>query len=488
MKIRHLTPWSLVGRPRRGSTVRFVALAMSLAMVAAACGGADAPDAPSTTAATAAPVTTAGAADAPAATVAEPVGMEVTAPEIPAKTVRFGMYPCCADQTHNQVAIVNGWYEEVGITLDPADGHLYATFDQILPSMQRGDFDVAGTFIPGYLQTLDTFGMSLPPILFNDHYVGYAILAAPDSDVKTAQDFVDEGMSFGDAAAAAMEQLRGAEVYTPPHGQVQPPYPDVFLSYAGMSYPSDLNIVFLEDVKIVELSTQAGRVEFAIPYSAPVLVQMLRNGWKPVIETTDVLKDHGSVQAPRMGQLVGSSGLFAQREWIDNEHDTVLRFLSVAFRTLAYLNDPATQLDGFKAQADLMNAAQGLTLTPEEVGIIWDKIDPMWIFEDQAQYLWDDPSAATHIKTGLDHKIQELINNGTLTGDGNYDMDEFVVAEDLFRELVALQAEAEGLFSEAQGMSDLSASQQGLVDEAQVWYDNYNFLDATRWLKAALGK
>lgn len=486
MNIRNLSTWTPVARPRRGSTIRFVALAMSLAMVAAACGGAD-DDVASTTHAAEAPAAT--TADAPEATVAAAVGIEVTAPEIPASTVRFGMYPCCADQTHNQVAIVEGWYDEVGITLDPADGHLYATFDQILPSMQRGDFDVAGTFIPGYLQTLDTFGMSIPPILFNDHYVGYAILAPPGSDVKTAQEFVDEGMTFGEAAAAAMEQLRGAEVYTPPHGQVQPPYPDVFLSYAGMSYPSDLNLVFLEDVKIVELSTQEGRVDFAIPYAAPVLVQMLRNGWKPIIETQDVLKDIGSEQATRMGQLVGSSGLFAQREWIDNEHDTVLRFLSVAFRTLDSLNDPETQMAGFKAQADLMNASQGLTLTPEEVGIIWANVDPMWIFEDQAEYLWDNPEAATHIKSGLDYKVAELVKNGTLTGDGNYDMDEFVVAEDLFRELVALQDEADGLFAEAEAHSgDLSESQQALVAEAQAWYDKYNFLDATRWLKAALGK
>jgi hypothetical protein len=261
------------------------------------------------------------------------------------------------------------------------------------------------------------------------------------------------------------------------------------MSYAGMSYPDDLNLVFLEDVKIVELSTQEGRVDFAIPYAAPVLVQMLRNGWKPIIETQDVLKDLGSEQATRMGQLVGSSGLFAQREWIDNEHDTVLRFLSVAFRTLDSLNDPETQMAGFKAQADLMNASQGLTLTPEDVGIIWANVDPMWIFEDQAEYLWDNPDAATHIKTGLDYKIAELVKNGTLTGDGNYDMDEFVVAEDLFRELVALRDEADGLFAEAAAHSgDLSESQQALVAEAQAWYDKYNFLDATRWLHAALGK
>ena len=452
-----------------GVAARFGLIAVTLILVASACSSAD--DAATTTPDTAAPG-----------------GVEVTAPDIPASTVRFGMYPCCADQTPYQIAIVKGWYAELGITLDPPDSHLYTTFDQILPSMERNDFDVAGTFIPGYLQTLDTFGQDLPPIFFADHYVGYAILAAPDSDAKTVDDFIAEGNTYAEAAALAVQQLVGKEVYTPPHGQVQPPYPDVWMSYAGLSYPDDLELVFLEDVKIVELSTQEGRVEFAIPYAAPVLVQMLRNGWKPIIETTGTLNDSASPQARRMGDLVGSSGLFAQRSWVEENHDTALRFLSVAFRALAYLDDPVTQADGFKIQADLMNASQGLTLTPDEVGTIWESIDPMWTFEDQGPFLWDDPTQGTYIQTGLEVKIQELISNGTLSGDGNYDMDQFLVARDLFREMLDLQAEADGLFGEAAGMSDLSASQQGLVDDAQVFYDNYNFLDAARFLNAALGK
>ena len=354
MNVRRLTAQASEKRPLGRLFPRLGALMLALALVAVACGG---DDATTTTAGADAGTTATTAADTgTAATTAgteDPAPVEVTAPEIPESTVRFGMYPCCADQTPYQVGVVNGWYEELGISLDPAGGHLYATFDQILPSMQRGDFDVAGTFIPGYLQTLDTFGQDLPPIFFADHYVGYAILAAPSSDVKTTADFIAEGMSYGDAAAAAVSQLVGQDVYTPPHGQVQPPYPDVFMSYAGLSYPDDLNLVFLEDVKVVELSTQEGRVEFAIPYAAPVLVQMLRNGWKPIIDTVGTLNDFGSEQSRWMGDLVGSSGLFAQRSWVEENHDTALRFLSVAFRTLAYLDDPATQAEGFKVQADL---------------------------------------------------------------------------------------------------------------------------------------
>jgi hypothetical protein len=453
-------------RPLRGNGIRWLLVLLVLALVAAAC---------------------APTAEAPSDGGDTGDTGTVTAPEIPDATVRFALYPCCADQTPYQIAIEKGWYEEVGITLDPEGAHQYTLFDQIVPSMQRGDFDTAGIFVQGYLQTLDTFGMDIPPIWFNDIYVGYAILKAPGSDAMTTEDFMDQGMELREAMEAAVAPLEGAEVYTPPHGQVQPPYPDVFMSYAGLSYPDDLNLQFLEDQNIVAVATQEGRIEFAIPYAAPVLVQMLREGWEPVINTVQVLSDVGSPEAERMTTLVGSSGLFAQRDWVENNRDAVHRFLSVGFRTLDYLQDPETQMDGWTIQANLINATQGLSLLPEDVGVIWDEIDPMFAWEDQGPQLWDDPEAPFHVRTSLTTQIQTLIDNGTLQGPfENYDLDEFLLAEDLYRELAAMQAEADELFAQASSM-DLSDSQQSVVDQAQAHYDAFNFLDAVRFLEAAIG-
>ncbi len=461
---------------KRGLATRISVFIAVMALIAAACGD----DEP---AATTAAATTAAATAAPAPTLAP-----VSAPDIPTSSVNMAIYPCCADQSHYQIALVKGWFEEVGLSVDGGGFHLYTQFDQIVPSMQRGDFDVAGIFVQGYLQTLDTFGQDIPPIFFTDTYVGYAILKSPDSTAKTVMDFVDEGMSFGDAAAAAVQQLEGKEVYTPPHGQVQPPYPDVFLSYGGMTYPDSLDIQFLEDVKIIELAAQEGRVEFAIPYAAPVVVQMIRNGWEPVINTVQTLEDVGSPQAERMTKLVGSSGLMAQRSWVEEDPDRALRLLSVMFRTLAFLDDPATQDEGYVIQADLMNAERGLELIPDDVGVIWDNIDPMWTYEDQGPNLWDDPGAGNHVETALTTQIGALIENGTLTGPiENYDIDRFLVAKDLFNQLRDLQGEADALMAQASSAGELAPGADAVIAAAQNHYDNYNFLDAVRFLEAALG-
>lgn len=405
--------------------------------------------------------------------------------EIPPAEVKLAIYPCCADHAIFYVAVEKGFLKDVGIDVVPPETHQYTLFDQIIPSMQRGDQDVAGMFVQGYLQTLNTFGQDIPPIMFNDIYVGYAILKAPDNPAKTAEDFMAEGMAFPEAAKAAMEQLRGEEVFTPPHGTVQPPYPDVFLSYANMDYPKDLKLKFLEDPKIVELSTTPGRMKWAIPYAAPVLVQMIREGWEPVINVNMIFRnDNESEQAKRMRTLVGSSGLIAQRDWVEQNEDTAIRLLSAMYRAIDYVGDPATQQDGWKIIADLINATQGLKLIPEDIGTIFEEVDPLFPYDAQGKELWDDPSAPYHVRSSLKAQIASLVENKTLP-DKEYDLDRFLVAEKLYQRMKQLQTEADGLFAEAES-ADLSDEGAALVEKARDHYDWHNYLDAVRFLKAAL--
>ncbi len=350
-----------------------------------------------------------------------PGGSAAAGTTIPQATVKFGYYPCCADHAIFTVAAKKGFFRDVGIKLDPPEGHLYTVFDQITPSMQRGDFNIAATFVQGYLQTLATFGQNIPPILFHDIYV---------------------------------------------------------------KYPSDLKLQFLEDTKIVELSAQAGRVEFAIPYAAPVLVQMLRNGYKPIIDTQQVLNnDVGSAEFKQMTKLVGSSGLMAQRSWVEKNTDTAMRFISAIYRTLHFLGDPATQQEGWKIEADIINATQGLRLIPEDIGVIFRDIDPLFPWEDQGPKLWDDPSAQFYVEGSLKIQIQSLIDDGTLPNK-QYDIRGFLVAKDLFEKMKALQTEAKGLLSKGDS-AGLSGAKADLLKKAHQYYDWYDFLDAVRFAKAA---
>jgi hypothetical protein len=348
--------------------------------------------------------------------------------------------------------------------------------------MQRGDADMIMWYIPGNMQTLNTFGFDIVPIIYMDIYLGSTILKSPTSGAKSLQDFLDEGMPFADAAAAAVQQLRGKEVWTPPVNTVLPQTADVFLSYGDVS-PDEVTLSFLEDARIAEQAA-AGRIDFALPLSAAIVVQLRNNGWEPVIDFNTVFQnDPGSPQKDQLTLLIGSTGVSAQRSFVDANHDTVLRFMSAFFRGVDYTFDPATQSEALQIVADNVNASAGTTLSPEDILAVYTEIDPFFPYEEQGKQLWDD-GAPYHVKTATEVQVQDLITRGTLP-DQDYDLDEWIVAEDLYLELKALQLKADELFTQAES-TELTPDRQALVDRARELYDWFDFLDAVRYLEAAL--
>ena len=459
--------------------------------------------------------------------------MMVTAPEIRAAEVRMGIYPCCADLAYWQIPIELGWWEEWGITITPNQPtyHYFTASQEIVPWLERGDGDVAQGWVPGVFGTLETFGQTIPPIHFADIYVGYAILVAPDSEAKTAIEFMDEGMSFSDAATAAVQQLVGKEVHIPPHSTTQSQYSDAFFAYLpqwwedvvediealdGEGNPlvllgrdgspvldDDGNVqpirittndwrnystpVYVDDPTIVQLSAQAGRIEFAMPYGAPTLVQMMRNGWDPLINFAMMYEhDALSQQTAIASSTVGGTGLLARRAWVEENPDLAYRVVAMANRILAYLEDPAVQETGWEIEANIINEKRGLTMEPWEIGVIWDSIDPSFNWEDQ-EALWDLSLPSYHPETVFRTQIEALKARGVLseTYDTQAGLEEFLLAQEIYYDLKDMQDRSDDLFARASGM-DLSDSQQALVDEARALYDNYNFYDSLRFLEAAL--
>ena len=69
--------------------------------------------------------------------------------------------------------------------------------------------------------------------------------------------------------------------------------------------------------------------------------------------------------------------------------------------------------------------------------------------------------------------------------DTQAEVEEFLLAQELYYDLKSMQDRSDALFERAAGM-DLAPSQQQLVDQARVFYDRYNFYDAERFLNEAL--
>lgn len=453
---------------RRGGLARAMVFLMAVTLVAAGCST-GAPSASPGGGATAVPTT--GTSAAP-----------VADPGIPESTVRFALFPCCPDNNIVFVPIRKGFYSDVGITIEPPDALRLTDSSQNVPTMQRGDADMIMWYIPGNMQTLDTFGFDIVPIIYMDIYLGSTILKSPTGGAKSLQDFLDEGMPFADAAAAAVQQLKGQEVWTPAANTVLPQTADVFLSYGGVK-PDEVKLSFLEDARIAEQAA-AGRIDFALPLSAAIVVQLMNNGWEPVIDFNTVFaNDPGSPQKDQLTLLIGSTGVSAQRSFVDANRDTVLRFMSAFFRGVDYTFDPATQPEALQIIADNVNAASGTTLTPEDILGVYTAIDPFFPYEEQGKQLWDE-GAPYSVKRSTEVQVQDLIKRGTIP-DQAYDLDKWIMAEGLYLEMKAQQVKADELFTQAKA-TELSPDRQALVDRAQELYDWYDFLDAVRYLEAAL--
>ena len=222
-------------------------------------------------------------------------------------------------------------------------------------------------------------------------------------------------------------------------------------------------------------------------YGAPTLVQMMRNGWDPLISFAMMFEhDAASPQTAIASATVGGTGLLARREWVEDNKDLAYRIISVANRTLAYLEDPDAQRQGWEIEADLINEKRSLNMEPEDIGIIWDTIDPSFNWEDQ-EALWDLSMPSYHPESVFVTQLEKLRQAGVLSPGFNThaEVEEFLLAQELYYDLKGMQDRSDALFERVAGM-DLPPSQQDLVDQARIFYDRYNFFDAERFLNAAL--
>jgi hypothetical protein len=405
------------------------------------------------------------------------------APTVPTTTVKFAYYPCCADSTVPLVGIRQGFFKQVGINISPSNGFQWSQAAQFLPAMQRGEFDVATAFSTTWLNTLNSFGMNLPPTMLYDVYLGRVILVAPKSPLKTAADYMKTGMKFPQAAAKAVEAIKGKSIYTDPFAGAQPPYYDVLLSYAKMT-SKDINFSFLADDKILALTATPGRMELAFPLSGPVLVAMIRGGWRPLIDMTSIIKYDGkSTQAKELMSETGNMTVMMQRSFLEKKHDVALRFISAVFRSIHFLEDKKTGPVGNKILANTINAAQGLKLIPQDIGTVYSDVDPLFSWEQQSKTLWN-PKSPFYAPKGYQTAIDALIANKTLP-EGSYDLKKFLAARDVYNELRRYQKQADSLFKQAKKSKTVD---KALLAKAKKYYQWYDFLDAARFAKAALHK
>lgn len=395
--------------------------------------------------------------------------------DIPQVQVSLGMRPVANDLIF--VAGINlGYFDDVGITITPEPHGRKVMFDQTIPLLVTKEVDLQAWYPPDAIAALDTL-TTVRFIGLADLFQGFAILAHPDSGAKTVNQFMAEGMAFEEAMKATMGQLKGASFVTAPNIDNRI-FLDTVFSLGGMNMTDDTKLVLTPDANALQLASN-GQVQFMSPDGAPFTAQLRGDGWLPLVTPVDVLTHMPAGPGSPTAALVGTPGIAADAAWIQENPETVLRFLSVMFRIIRDEKaDPETVLG---SMLDYVNAFAGTSLDLAGLQLTIDALSPLSDFEFQKNYC-ENVNSALYYRTAFDAAVAFNKEKGVLRAE-TYDADDLIWACDAYSDLVELKAASDVLMTELSAAT-LSAEQTALVETARGHYDNFNYLDSYRMLLA----
>jgi ABC-type nitrate/sulfonate/bicarbonate transport system substrate-binding protein len=392
--------------------------------------------------------------------------------EIPEVSVTFGMRPY-ADNTFYVIGIEKGWFEDVGITIEPEPYGLKTSENQWVSILLNRQVDIntatCSTLLPSYRTTdqLKCAGFAVT-------FFGAVMLADPKLGLKSVRDYVNEGKSFDEALKSALSPLVGKTVYVPATIS-EKEFNEVPFRLAGLDLP---DYVTMDDAQMLLLA-KSGRLDVMHPGGAPIAQTLLDAGWTPVYDTGQLLEfGPGGVDSP-LESLVFNNGWASTADYINENQTTMLRFASVVYRIFAELEkDPSL----YGVYAPYLNSVAGTSLDADGVRRTVENLDPFVPFEQQTKYFVDEKSAE-YYGNSMGALIKALETSATIpTG---ITPDQVIWAAPMWHEMMGYKTKTDALFEQAK-TADLSPEQQALLDDARRYYDWYDFLDAYRLASAAL--
>ena len=401
-----------------------------------------------------------------------------TAPTIPSATVRLGCNPY-GNHAWVVLAAREGFLKDVGITLDPPEPKVLLE-EQSIPQLENHEIDASTLYLGNVTAAIDKIP-NIKPFFIYSYWIGNMILVAPDSGIKTVDEFIAEGLSWKDASSKAMAQLKGVDVVVPPNPSTYP-WMNFAYAFAGLKM-EDSNIIALDDPKAVQLALSGG-AKAASPGGGVQIYQLQKQaGWKILMSTGQMLKYVKNGPGSDINNLLNYDCLVTTQEYLDQNHDTALRLCSALYRTIDYMFGPH-QTEALAAYAPFINAAAGSDLDASAIKYIFEQLDPFLYWKTQ-QSIWQDPNYPLYYKNIYTYQLDAYKKAGTIA-DKDYDLDDFFQAKKLWEEMNAQKTKYDDLAAKVATAGNVSDDRKKLLDEAKSQYDGYNFLDAVRFLQAAL--
>jgi hypothetical protein len=390
---------------------------------------------------------------------------------IPAATIKFGMRPY-ADNTFYIIGMKKNWFQDVGISFDPAPYGLKANDSNVTTLLLNGQLDIISEFCPLMLPTYKD-STKLKCIGFTDNFLANAILANPALKLKSFKDYITEGKPYDEALKAALAPMAGKQLVGAPELSDR-----AFEEYLNKTSGAGFKLQVLDDAKSLVLA-KAGREDFVNPEGAPIVYTLREAGWTDLVDIDDLIKHGpGGVDSP-IEPLIGIVGIGANSDYVNAHQNTVLRFMSVVWRIIdATKKDPSL----YDLQAPYLNSMAGTSLDGKGVAETVAILHPLTPFADDKQY-YDDKSGTTYYANVWSAVIKDFEAHGIIPKD-KVTADDVVWGGPIWHQMVEYKTKTDDLMGKMAGKT-LAGDKQALADKAKAFYADFDFLDSYRLALAA---
>jgi len=391
--------------------------------------------------------------------------------DIPLIDVKFAMRPY-ADNTFYVIAMKKGWFKDVGINTVPPPYGLKVTDTDAIALLLNGQVEISTEYIPLLLPSYKS-AKTLKCIAFTDNFLGMAILANPNLHLKSFKDYIAQGMSFEQAIRQALLPLQGKTLVGAPELSDRP-FEEAAAKFAKVQW----RLQVLDDSKSLVLA-KAGREDFVNPEGAPIAYTLEQAGWTDLLDNGDLYKyGPAGVDSP-IEPLVAVVGIASSSDYVNSHQNTVLRFLSVVWRTIAETKkDPSL----FDLQAPYLNSVAGTSLDGKGVQSTVETLDPLSLFEYNTTY-FDDVNSVLNFKNAWTAIIKHYANHGILPKDA-VTPDQIIWAAAIWHQMREYRDKTDVMIK-ALETKDLNSEGQSLLSKAKQSFQIYDFLDAYRFASAA---
>ena len=141
------------------------------------------------------------------------------------------------------------------------------------------------------------------------------------------------------------------------------------------------------------------------------------------------------------------------------------------------------QMGELEKQVPFVNAANGSSLDAKAIKFIFTELDPFFPWDAQPR-LWREAGDPLYYKNVYEYQVQKFIDDKTIAP-AKYDLDELFPARSIWLESIAMRDKAAELAGKADA-AKLPDDKNALAEAGKAWASKYNYLDAVRFLKAAL--